>query len=101
MLLPKDFTKQEKIIADCLSRLGLRFTEQFNILQYTVDFWVPELALMIEADGMMGHLRKADAKRDKAILEDTDVEVTDILHITGKTKNVIMEELCQALDNLQ
>ena len=84
-----------------MSRLGLRYTEQFNILQYTVDFWVPELSLVIEADGMMGHLRKADAKRDKALLENTDVEITEVLHITSKSTKLIMEELCLALDNLQ
>jgi len=100
MLLPKDFTEQEKTIADCLSRLGLRFTEQFNILTYTVDFWVAELSMVIEADGPIGHLRKADAKRDEALLSNSEIEVEHVLHITGKTKEPIMEELCQALDKL-
>jgi len=100
MLLPKDFTQQEKIIADCLSKLGLRFIEQFNILTYTVDFWVSELSMVIEADGPIGHLRKADVKRDKALLSNSEVEIEHILHITGKTETPIMEELCQALDKL-
>ena len=100
MLLPKDFTKQEKIIADCLSKLGLRFTEQFNILTYTVDFWVAELSMVIEADGPIGHLRKADAKRDAALLSNFEVGIDHILHITGITHEAIMEELCQALDKL-
>jgi len=98
MLLPKDFTKQEKIIADCLSKLGIRYTEQFNVLQYTVDFWVPELSMVIEADGPMGHLRKADAKRDEALMETSDIEY--VLHITSTTSDLIMEELCLVLDNL-
>ena len=100
MLLPKDFTEQEKIIADCLSKLGLRFTEQFNILKYTVDFWVPELAMVIEADGMMGHLRKADAKRDAALLEETEGEVEHVFHISSTSHELIMEEICQVLDKL-
>ena len=100
MLLPKDFTNQEKIIASCLSKLGLRFTEQFNISKYTVDFWIPELAMVIEADGMMGHLRKADAKRDEALLKDTEVDVEHVLHISSTSHEPIMEEICQALDNL-
>ena len=100
MLLPKDFTMQEKIIADCLSKLGLRFVEQFNILNYTVDFWISELSMVIEADGMMGHLRKADAKRDEALLSNSEIEIEHILHITGRTYEPIMEELCQALDKL-
>ena len=100
MLLPKDFTKQEKIIANCLSKLGLRFTEQFNILKYTVDFWVPELSMVIEADGMMGHLRKADAIRDEALMDTMEVDVKYVIHITSTSPEPIMEEICQVLDNL-
>ena len=83
-----------------MSKLGLRFTEQFNISKYTVDFWIPELSMVIEADGMMGHLRKADAKRDAELLEDTEVEVEHILHISSTSHEPIMEEICQALDKL-
>jgi hypothetical protein len=54
--------------------------------------------MVIEADGMMGHLRKADAKRDEALMETSDIEY--VLHITSTTSDSIMEELCLALDNL-
>ena len=97
---PKDFTAQEKIIADCLSKLGLRYMEQAPFNNYRVDFWVPELAMIIEADGKFGHLRKADAKRDWNLMNWESPKVENILHITAKTPPTIMEELCRALDNL-
>ena len=49
--LPRDFTKQENIIAECLSDLGLRYTEQYDLYPYTVDFYIPELNMVVEADG--------------------------------------------------
>jgi very-short-patch-repair endonuclease len=70
------------------------------VLQYTVDFWIPELSMVIEADGMMGHLRKADAIRDAALMETTEVDVQQVLHIISTSPEPIMEEICQALDNL-
>ena len=100
MLLPKDFTQQEKTVGSCLSRLGFRFMEQFNILNYTVDFWVPELNMVIEADGKVGHLRKADAKRDAALLESEDPIVQYVVHVTKISTEDNMEELCQVFDKL-
>lgn len=83
-----------------MSKLGLRYTEQFNISKYTVDFWIPELSMIIEADGMMGHLRKADEKRDEELLADTEIEVEHIVHISSISHEPIMEEICQVLDKL-
>ena len=74
--------------------------EQFNILNYTVDFWVPELNMVIEADGKVGHLRKADAKRDAALLESEDPIVQYVVHVTKISTEDIMEELCQVFDKL-
>ena len=63
-MLPKDYTKQEIIIADVLSDMGLRYDTQVPINQYTADFFVSELGMIIEADGIYGHLKKRDMKRD-------------------------------------
>lgn len=100
MLLPKDYTPQENKIANCLSKLGLRYAEQFNILKYTVDFWIPEISIVIEADGKVGHLRKADAKRDAELLAGQEIQVSQVVHISATDVHVIMEELCQVLDKL-
>ena len=41
-LPPKDYTKQEQLIAAELSRLGLRYDQQVEVNPYTVDFFIPE-----------------------------------------------------------
>ena len=44
-LTPKDYTKQEKLIAEELVELGFRFAEQYSFFPYTVDFYVPEFGV--------------------------------------------------------
>ena len=56
--------------------------------------------MVIEADGKVGHLRKADAKRDAALLESEDPIVQYVIHITKDTTEGIMEEVCQVFDKL-
>ena len=56
--------------------------------------------MVIEADGQMGHLRKADAKRDAELLSGQDPEVSQVVHISATDVHAIMEELCQVLDKL-
>tara|TARA_R100000963_G_C4641009_1_gene104637 strand:- start:597 stop:929 length:333 start_codon:yes stop_codon:yes gene_type:complete len=97
-LLPRDFTKQEQLIAECLSDLGLRYTEQYDLYPYMVDFYIPELRMVVEADGVYGHLKKRDLKRDVKLQEYNDVEY--ILHIKENTRKDIKEFLCQALSDL-
>ena len=46
----------------------------------------------------MGHLRKADAKRDAALLESEDPIVQYVVHVTKISTEDIMEELCQVFD---
>ena len=96
--LPKDYTRQEQLIADELSELGFRYDQQVPIYQYTADFFVPELGLVIEADGVYGHLRKRDAFRDSEIMRVFGIE--NVLHIRENTKEGVRETLCQALENL-
>ena len=43
---------------------GLLYEYQVRIGQYTIDFFLPELDVIIEADGVFGHLNKRDRKRD-------------------------------------
>ena len=96
---PKDYTAQEELIADQLSVMGLRYDQQVPINQYTADFFVPELGLVIEADGIYGHLKKRDAFRDSELMRVFGIE--NILHIHDKTKQGVRDTLCQALENLQ
>ena len=97
--LPKDFNKQENLIAEELSAMGLRYDQQVPMGKYTLDFWVPEVGLVIEADGVYGHYRKRDTQRDGDIMRMWGVQ--DILHIKDSTKEGIQETLWLAFDNLQ
>ena len=94
-LPPKDYTKQENLIAAELSRLGLRYDQQVEGYPYTVDFFVPELGMVIEADGIYGHLQKRDTKRDADLMRIYGIE--NILHIKDNTKEGVENTLCQVL----
>lgn len=80
---PRDFTVQENNIAEILSDLGLRYEQQYSIGSRTVDFYLHEMNSVIEADGVYGHLRKADRKRDAELLS---LGICDIYHIRDVTK---------------
>ncbi len=96
-LPPKDYTKQEQLIAAELSRLGLRYDQQVEVHPYTVDFFIPELGMIIEADGIYGHLQKRDTQRDANLLRTYGID--NILHIKDSTKEGVKNTLCQALEN--
>ena len=98
-MLPRDYTVQENLIAECLSTYGLRYDQQYDFYPYTVDFWISELHLIIEADGIHGHLQKRDKMRDVDLMKHSVVEW--VLHITSTTKQAIKEELWQGLNSLE
>jgi len=98
-ILPKDYTAQENFIAECLSEYGLRYDQQYEFWPYTADFYIPELKMVIEADGRYGHLRKNDVKRDLVLLELEEIEY--VIHIQETTKEKIKEILWQELNKLE
>ena len=55
-LPPRDYTDQENLIADCLSKFGMRYDQQVYYHPYIVDFYIPEIKMVVEADGVYGHL---------------------------------------------
>ena len=99
MFLPKDYTLQENLIAECLSEFGLRYEQQYKFWPYTTDFYISELKMVIEADGIHGHLRKNDIKRDKGLLKLEEIEY--VIHIREMTKEKIKEILWQGLNKLK
>ena len=90
-LPPRDYTDQENLIARCLDEFGLRYEQQAYYHPYIVDFYVPELKMVIEADGVYGHLGKRDRKRDKDLQSIEDIEY--IVHIKEKTLEKIKDIL--------
>ncbi len=97
-LPPRDYTDQENLIARCLDEFGLRYEQQAYYHPYIVDFYVPELKMVIEADGVYGHLGKRDRKRDKDLQSIEDIEY--IVHIKEKTLEKIKDILWQELTRL-
>jgi len=89
-LNPRDFTVQENYVAEILTELGLRYEQQYSIGSRTVDFYLPEMNSVIEADGVYGHLRKADRQRDAELMS---LGVKDIFHIRNTTKSTIFDTL--------
>ena len=97
-ITPKDYTSQENIIAECLSEFGMRYAQQYEISPYTVDFYIPDIGTIIEADGKYGHLQKRDRKRDCYLSNQKGIEY--ILHIKEYTKEKIKEQVWQELNKL-
>ena len=97
-LPPRDYTQQEQIIARCLDGFGLRYEQQAYFHPYIVDFFIPEILMVIEADGFYGHLSKRDKKRDGDLLSHEEIEY--IIHIKEKTLENIKEKLWLELTKL-
>jgi len=97
-LRPKDHTEQERHIQHLLDESGLRYDTQYSFINYIVDFWIAELGLVIEADGVYGHLKKRDTKRDMELMQ--IAQIKNVLHIKETKKEEIKEVLWQALNNL-
>jgi len=93
-VIPKDYTAQEKIVAKCLDELGFRYDTQVDIGRFSADFYIKELNTVVEADGIYGHLRKGDAKRD-TVLEELGIE--RIVHIKARSKEEIKKELMEKM----
>ena len=97
-MLPRDYTKQEMVIADVLSDMGFRYDTQVHISKYIADFFIPELGMIVEADGVYGHLKKRDVRRDADLMRIYGVE--NILHIKENSKTGVQDTLWQALNKL-
>ena len=97
-MLPRDCTDQENIIADYLSEWGIRYETQAPFPPYTVDFYIPELSMVIEADGVYGHLGKRDRIRDGRLIQTGDIQI--VLHCKKTTKGQIKEFLWRELNKL-
>mgnify|MGYP001572747052 CR=1 FL=1 len=95
MLLPKDYTQQEQIVAEVLSDFGIRYAQQQDIGKYTVDFWLPELNTIIEANGAYGHFGKRETERNTFLTNITGVK--NIVYIKSHSKNKIKQILEKAL----
>jgi very-short-patch-repair endonuclease len=91
-------TPQERLVARVLNDTGLRYIDQHPIDRFFVDFWIPEINTVVEADGIYGHFRKRDRMRDTILIESG---VARIWHVKSQTLKGIEEEIWQALKALE
>ena len=91
-------TPQERIVASVINESGLRYIDQYSIGKYFADFWIAEIKMVVEADGIYGHYRNADRIRDAFLLENG---VDFVVHIKSQSKKGIEEEFWQVLKELE
>lgn len=74
-------TRVELAARTLLDELGVEFVEQHPIGVYTVDFFIPKIGLVIEADGAYWHKSEArERARDAYLLKNEGIE--SVLHLT-------------------
>ena len=96
----KDDTQQERHVRSALDSYGYSYIEQCDWFKpYIVDFFLPELNIVIEADGHYGHYSKRDRKRDMNIMETYLVD--RVVHIKSQTLEGIIEDIWQEFDKFQ
>jgi len=93
---PRDFTAQEQTIGKVLSDLGLRYEEQYSVGPYLCDFYIPDINMVIEADGLYGHFKKRDLQRDDFLMSN---QIEYVLHVIETSYQKIKEEIWRALMN--
>ena len=99
----KDYTKQEKLVAEVLSEMGIRYQQQKRFYRkelnkmgklknpLTTDIYMSDDNIVLECDGnTANHSKKANEKRDKELLS---LGVEKIIHIISYEKEDIKEEL--------
>jgi len=75
-------TDIEKIMIKILDNLGYRYYEQYELIPYIVDFYLPEFKIAIEADGKIWHSCMKDRERDIELMMRYKIRV---LHFADET----------------
>lgn len=99
----KDFTHQEELTEGLLTEFGLRFEQQWKVpgTNYLADFYIEEIKMVLECDGPVGHLKKADEERTKNILASAPDMVTTVGRVDATTKSGLREQLWRVLNELE
>jgi len=92
----RDNTPQEKLLKRVIEESGLSYEYQVHVDPYTLDFYIPELHVAVEADGVFGHLQKKDAERTDWLR--THLKEMRVWRIKEQTLGGIREEFQALLD---
>ena len=96
--VPSEGTTQEDIFEDVIKSRGLRYEKQRQFGDFIVDFYIEELLIVIEADGIYGHTRAKDRNRDFALLKEHTDAIKAVHHIKESGKSRVEEVLGALLD---
>tara|TARA_Y100000034_G_C6905543_1_gene420031 strand:+ start:4345 stop:4665 length:321 start_codon:yes stop_codon:yes gene_type:complete len=89
-------TPQEKLVQRVIEEAGLSFEYQVPVGQYTLDFYLPEFEVAVEADGPFGHHKKKDFDRTMHLVDLGAVR--DVWRIKSQTLGKIREEFQAYID---
>ena len=79
--------------------MNIRFAQQVQIGTYYVDFLI-ENNIILEADGVTGHYRKADAIRDSNLMELGNGNYLGVIHIKSQEKDDVKIEILDILEKM-
>ena len=72
-------------LVDWISALGLLYTEEYGLDNYSLDIYLPEMNLGVEVDGPQ-HNRKRDRARDEIIMDKGGITIVRIKVGTRKAE---------------
>lgn len=75
-------TSIEKIVRQFLESRGVVFRTQVSFKRYVIDFLLPEIGLIIEADGSYWHSKKSVKERDSRRDEELRMEGFKVVRLT-------------------
>jgi very-short-patch-repair endonuclease len=96
--LRKEQTRQEKILWDAIRnrKLGFKFRRQYSIGGYILDFYCPEIKLVVELDGPQ-HSRKENLLYDKERTDYLQILGCSILRFTNKEINENLKKVLSTI----
>ena len=62
------YTNMQLSVEKIMNELGFQTVLEYEVGNYSIDIYIPELNLAVEVDGF-GHYKKRDVKRDAKVLE--------------------------------
>ncbi len=98
-VLRKNLSKAEAIMWNHLSRKqmsGYKFRRQYSVDQYILDFYCPELKLVIEIDGD-SHFMQGSQEQDKARQEHIEAFGIRFLRFTNENVYKNIDGVCQTV----
>ena len=98
----KTGNRHQLLVDGWIRDLGIGTQLEYDVGQYSIDIYVPDLELGIEIDGPY-HLRKRDSKRDAYINENFGIEIWRIptKDITAPYKKDFIDKILKKVQEME